>query len=138
MDLICCLLAGEGRGNLQTYCPQFVILISFLIDLIDFIHGIQLSIYILLIPVISGHCINFDTVGWLQLFLLGMIFQLIYFCRKRPLVGISYWKTYSILYITDICIMYVYVMRLKITVKNTELKSGYRYQTYIYIYIYIL
>ena len=23
MGLVCCLLAGEGRGNLQTYCPQF-------------------------------------------------------------------------------------------------------------------
>ena len=23
VGLVCCLLAGEGRGNLQTYCPQF-------------------------------------------------------------------------------------------------------------------
>ena len=23
MGLVCCVLAGEGRGNLQTYCPQF-------------------------------------------------------------------------------------------------------------------
>ena len=23
MGLVCRLLAGEGRGNLQTYCPQF-------------------------------------------------------------------------------------------------------------------
>ena len=23
VGLVCCLFAGEGRGNLQIYCPQF-------------------------------------------------------------------------------------------------------------------
>jgi len=62
MGLICHLLAGEGCGNLLIV-HSFVILISFLVDLIDFIHGIQLSICVLLIPVISGYWIDLDAVG---------------------------------------------------------------------------
>jgi len=71
-------------GTYKLIVHSFVISISFLIDLIDFIRSIQLSIYILLTLAISGHWINLDTVGWLQLFLLGMIFQLIYSVGRNP------------------------------------------------------
>jgi len=50
-------------GTYKLIVHSYVILISFLVDLIDFIHGIQLSIYVLLNPAISGHWIDLDTVG---------------------------------------------------------------------------
>jgi len=50
-------------GTYRLILHSSVILISFLVDLIDFIHGIQLNIYVLLIPAISGHWIDIDAVG---------------------------------------------------------------------------
>ena len=54
MELLCCLLAGEGHGNLQTYCPQFCGNHTYH-SLIIFTPGTQLNIYVVLIPVISEH-----------------------------------------------------------------------------------
>jgi len=50
-------------GTYKLIVHSFVILISFLVDIIDFIYGIQLSIYVLLISAISGHWIDLDAVG---------------------------------------------------------------------------
>jgi len=52
-------------GTYKLIVHSFVILLSFLVDLIDFIHGVQLSIYVLLIPAISVHWIDLGTVGFL-------------------------------------------------------------------------
>ena len=50
MRLNCCLLTGEGHGNLQTYCPRFHDAQICCRSLV-FTPGIQLIIYVLLIPV---------------------------------------------------------------------------------------
>ena len=42
---------------------SFVMLISFLANLIDFTLGIQLSIYVLLIPAILEHWIDLEEAG---------------------------------------------------------------------------
>ena len=73
MELLCCLLAGEGHGNLQTYCPQFCGNQTYH-SLIIFTPGTQLNIYVVLIPVISEHWADSSVVVWLQLWIIGMGF----------------------------------------------------------------
>ena len=50
-------------GTYRLVAHSFVMLISFLVDLIDFTLGIQLSIYVLLIPAILEHLIDLEEVG---------------------------------------------------------------------------
>ena len=63
----CMMLAGEGCGNLQTYCPQFCAPIRHFVSLIVFTPGTQLNIHVLLIPVISENWIDSSTSCWLML-----------------------------------------------------------------------
>ena len=76
MGLVCCLLAGDGHGNLQTYCPQFCGNQTFRKSHCLF-PGTQLNIYVLLIPVISEHWTDLSTDGWPLLLIFGMGSQLI-------------------------------------------------------------
>ena len=55
MGLVCCLLAGEGRGNLSTYCLQ---LYGTPILCRSDQHMTQLNICTLLIPAILKHLID--------------------------------------------------------------------------------
>ena len=64
MGLVCCVLAGEGCGNSQTYCPSFVAIRLF-VGLFLFTPGTQLSIYVLLIPIISEHWTDLSATSWL-------------------------------------------------------------------------
>ena len=50
-------------GTYRLIAHSFVMLISFLVDLIDFALGIQLNIYVLLIPAILEHWTDLDEVG---------------------------------------------------------------------------
>ena len=59
MSLVCCLLAGEGRGNLSTSYVE----LQFFAGLISFIHMTQLNICILSISVILKHLIDLNVVG---------------------------------------------------------------------------
>ena len=76
MGLVCRLLAGEGRGNLQTYCPQFYgnqtlrrshCLYSWNpAERLRFVN-----------PVILEHWTDLSAAGWLLLLIFGMGSQLI-------------------------------------------------------------
>ena len=77
-------------GTYRLTAHSFVILISFLVNLVDFTLGIQPSIYILLIPAILEHWIDIEGAGLPQLSPSGMIFKQMWFCRERLLVGIPY------------------------------------------------
>ena len=79
IGLVCCLLNGEGRGNLQD-CLSFVMLIL-VADLVAFIPGILLHICVLLIHVILKFSTDSDVVGRFWLFSSGTLFHLIYFYR---------------------------------------------------------
>ena len=86
MGLVCCLLAGESCGNLQTYCPQF--------------HDTQICRR-------SHHLYSWDPadhlrfvnpcnfktldrVGWLQLLVSGIDFQATCYYRERLMAGALY------------------------------------------------
>ena len=60
VGLVCCLLVV---GTYRLIAHSFVMLISFLVDLINFTLGIQLSIYVLLIPAILEHWTDLEEVG---------------------------------------------------------------------------
>ena len=59
-------IGWRGLWQLTDLFPSFVMLISFLANLIDFTLGIQLSIYVLLIPAILKHLDRFRR-SWLTL-----------------------------------------------------------------------
>ena len=109
MELLCCLLAGEGHGNLQTYCPQFCGNQTYH-SLIIFTPGTQLNIYVVLIPVISEHWTDSSVVVWLQLWIFGMGFQLMWFSWERFLAGALCLKMCIVVYALDLygCIICVW------------------------------
>ena len=77
MGLVCCLLAGEGHGNLQTTAHSFVA-IKLFVGIIVFTPGTLLNIYVLLISVISENGTDLSAAGWLVLLLIfGMGSQLV-------------------------------------------------------------
>ena len=76
IGFVCCLLAGEGWGNLQSFCPMFVDQLTSVAGLASFIPGILQTICASLTQVIFGHLIDLSTVGKFQLSISGTLLLL--------------------------------------------------------------
>ena len=86
MGLVCHLLAVEGRGNLQDYCPLLLVLTTLTIDLAIFRLGILLLTFVLLIK----HWADIGVAGKFQLLTFGTHFHLIHSSLKLPIAGVPY------------------------------------------------
>ena len=97
MGLVCRLLAGEGRGNLQTYCPQFrgnqTLCRSHRLYSWDLAEHLRF--------VILEHWTDLSGAGWLLQLIFRMSSQLIWFYRERLVGGALYWKICSVVYALD-------------------------------------
>ena len=97
-EMVCCLLDGEGHGNLQTYCPQFCSYQTHCRS--HCLHFWNPAEHLcLVIPAISEHWADSSVAGWLLIF--GMDFQLMRFYRQKLLPGALHWKTCGVAYALD-------------------------------------